>query len=306
MTRISAIIPAYNRLALLPAAIESIRRQTIPVQEIIVVDDGSTDGTREWMRALCRSTSGIRLIEQDHGGANRARNAGARAATGELLAFLDSDDVWEPAKLRKQLARLSCCSHAVAAFTGIRLVGGPRERVFLPPDRPSLFTLRCANVLSSTSTALIRADALRTVGGFDETLPSCQDWDLWFRLRQQGELVVIREPLVRFNCGTHTRISRDADKVDRGHAIVFDRLREGVRDPVQRKRIRASHQFVLAENDMRHGRPIRAMRHALDGLLAAPSRWGIRIAVTSIWRSLKQGMAGLSALVAAPGKVAPE
>lgn len=300
MTRISAIIPTYNRRALLPAAIESIRRQTIEVHEIIVIDDGSTDGTREWLRDLATRLPSLRLIEQEHGGANRARNAGAAAAQGELLAFLDSDDQWEPSKLRKQLARLSSSS-AVAAFTGVRIVGGQSERVFLPRDKPSLFDLRCSNVLSSTSTALVRADVLARAGGFDEDLPSCQDWDLWFRLRKQGELVVVREPLVRFNCGAETRISRDPAKVVAGHAVMFERLRAGVRDPAQRRRIEASHRFVLAENHLRHGHPLLAARLAMEGLMSFPSRWGLRLALTSGWRALRSGIANL---VAAPGTAA--
>lgn len=302
MTVISAIIPTYNRRQLLPAAIDSVRRQSIAVHEIIVVDDGSTDGTREYVRDLAKRFPFIRLIEQEHGGANRARNAGVAVAEGELLAFLDSDDSWEPAKLRKQLARLSCCPNAVAAFTGIRRVGGGTERIFIPRDRPGLIDLRCSNVLSSTSTAVVRAEILRKAGGFDESLPSCQDWDLWFRLRKEGELVVVREPLVRFNCGPHTRISRDVDMVRAGHEQVFSRLLAGVRDPDEIRRVKAGHSFVLAENYMRHGHPLKALRLALDGLWGSPSRWGVRLAVTGVWRALRQALS----FAHAPRQVAPE
>lgn len=282
---ISAIVPTYNRRSVLPQAIESILSQTVPVSEIIVVDDGSTDGTIEWLQDLARHIPSLKLIEQEHGGANRARNAGVSAAQGELLAFLDSDDAWEPEKLSRQLGRLGAEPDAVAAFTGIRLVGGRRERAFLPLDRPSLLDLRCCNVLSSTSTALVRADALRKVGNFDEVLPSCQDWDLWFRLRQQGELVVVREALVTLGGSADNRISFNRQKVLAGHAAVFERLNAGVRDPAQRRIIAASHHYVLAENHLRHGKPWAAARLALKGLLTRPGRWGLRVAITSFWRA---------------------
>jgi glycosyltransferase involved in cell wall biosynthesis len=282
--RISAIIPTYNRRALLPNAVASILAQSVAVCEIIIVDDGSTDGTREWVKECALRTPSLKLIEQEHGGANRARNAGARAAQGDLLAFLDSDDCWEPEKLCRQLARLADDPGAIGVFTGLRLVGGQRKRVFLPKDKPSLLDLRCSNVLSSTSTAMVRADTLRDIGGFDETLPSCQDWDLWFRLRQKGDLVVVREALVRFGAGANDRISFNADKVAAGHAAIFERLKAGVHDPAASKAIAASHRFVLAENHLRHGKPAAAARLALEGLLKRPGRWGLRLAIKSAWR----------------------
>lgn len=278
---VDVVIPAWNRRALLPLAVASIRAQTVPVGRIVIADDGSTDGTREWVREEAARDPRIELVELDHGGANRARNAGVERARAEWIAFLDSDDEWEADKLERQFALLDGRNDLVGLFTGFRLVGGETERVHLPRDNPSLHDLRCANVLSSTSSAVIRADALRAVGGFDPALPSCQDWDLWYRLRRIGPLGVVRAPLVRFNSGPHERITTSADKVVAGHHAIFARLLEDVADPREADRIRARHRLVEADVRRRFGAHGPAFALAARSFLARPSRWALAIA----WRS---------------------
>lgn len=100
MATVSVVIPAFNAESFLGEALDSVLGQTARPTEVIVVDDGSTDGTRALVR---RYSDAVRLVTQDNGGAARARNVGARQATGEWLAFLDADDVWLPEKLEKQL-----------------------------------------------------------------------------------------------------------------------------------------------------------------------------------------------------------
>lgn len=286
---VDVVIPTYNRLSLLPGAIESILAQTWPVNRIIVADDGSNDGTAEWLLAAANENRRIEPLILQNGGANRARNAGIAAAKAEWIAFLDSDDAWEPDKLERQFALLDDAPDLVGLFTGFRLVGGAIARQHIPRRAPSLEDLRCANVLGGTSSAVLRADALRQIGGFDPSLPSCQDWDLWFRLRQVGAFGLVRAPLVRFNVGPHERITSTMHKVLTGHEAIFGRLLEGIGSRAQRHRIRAGHRLVQADIRCRFGDYGTAIRLAAGSLLARPSPSALRIA----WRSLRGGMGQL-------------
>lgn len=278
---ISVVIPTWNRANTLGRALQSVVRQTLPAAEIIVVDDGSTDSTQELLGSLSGIHARLVVLTRNRGGANAARNAGIAAATGDLVAFLDSDDEWEGSKLKQQVGALMAQRQAVASFTGLRH-DGASGRVFLPPTNPSLAMLRAANVLSTTSTAMVWRDQLAAVGGFDPSLPSCQDWDLWFRLRQRGPFAVVREPLVAFHADAGMRISTDFEKVMRGHVIIFDKLKSGIEDNQQAMRsVRAGHQLVLAEVYQRYGRNREAAASALSSLVTKPTKWGVRLAAES-------------------------
>ncbi|MBM1175551.1 glycosyltransferase family 2 protein [Microvirga arabica] len=280
--KISAVIPTFNRASLIEGAIHSVLRQTVPVSELIIVDDGSTDCTEDLVRRLSISDQRIIFIKQQRGGANRARNAGSKAATGDWIAFLDSDDTWEKDKLRLQLAALAENPGAVASFTGLRNIGVNTEKIYLPPFDPSLFEIRSANVLSTTSTAMINKTVFWEVGGFDPELPSCQDWDLWFRLRQKGHFAVVRQPLVRYNSGPHERITSNFGRVIDGHEQVFRRLRAGIEhDRQASRRISAKHKLVLTEVYLRSGDPKTAVRQCMSSLLTSPSKRGVRLLATS-------------------------
>lgn len=279
---ISVVIPAYNREEFLPIAIGSAANQTHPVSEIIVIDDGSTDGSIALLNEAAALDPRIKILEQAHGGANRARNAGIAIAKSEWIAFLDSDDAFEPEKIEKQLKSLRSRPKAIAAFTGLRHADPSGERIYIPKDSPSLFDLRCSNVLSSTSSAMVRTSVLREIGGFNPDLPSCQDWELWFRLRRAGEISVVQEPLVWLDTGDHDRITTNLDKVTQGHETVFQKLLEGVDDKAERKAITAMHKLVIADIWLRHGREADAIKVATSSIFRRPTPWAIRIIGTAI------------------------
>ncbi|WP_018232759.1 glycosyltransferase family 2 protein [Thioalkalivibrio thiocyanodenitrificans] len=134
--KVSVIIPTYNRADYLVDAIDSVLNQTVPVDEIIVIDDGSTDHTAASLRGYSRS---VRLLRQDRAGAGAARNRGVHEARGELIAFLDSDDLWTPVKMELQLA-------AMAAHPGVDIVFGHAEQ-FISSDVPAADAARlhCPN-----------------------------------------------------------------------------------------------------------------------------------------------------------------
>ena len=185
-TTVSVIIPAYRSVHTIGRAIESVLAQTFPVDQIIVVDDGSPDGLEA---ALQKYGHGITLIHKANGGASSARNAGIERACGEWIAFLDADDTWEPEKLNVQLAILKRFPEVglVAAHYFEQIPGGARtfhETEFVPLDRPVLLSGESAFAAALevwTGTVLVRRDVLGDLR-FDESLRTAEDRDLWIRL----------------------------------------------------------------------------------------------------------------------------
>ncbi len=187
---ISVIIPTYNRCALLLRAIRSVLDQTCPDLECLVIDDGSTDGTEAALRAI--GDPRLHYVRQDHAGACAARNLGVSLAKGAYIAFQDSDDVWHPDKLEKQLSLLKSTGADVAACAMVR------DGISFPPhipDGPLSFDALLRESLCSTQCLLGRAEVFRQVP-FDPDMPRLQDWDLLLRLTENHRVVFSAEPLV--------------------------------------------------------------------------------------------------------------
>jgi glycosyltransferase involved in cell wall biosynthesis len=210
MPRVSIIIPAYNAEPFIDASVQSALAQTCRDREVIVVDDSSTDRTPALLQAY---GDRIRVLRKRNGGAAAARNAGANAATGEWLAFLDADDLWEPAKLDRQLA-LSTASPW--SYTN-RINIGTRGDV---PELQSEVTVMHAgdvfvplllegNFMTSSS-VMIRRDVFQELGGFLTTEKNAEDWDLWLRVAARHPVAYCAEPLVRyrFHAGGKSRNHR--------------------------------------------------------------------------------------------------
>jgi glycosyltransferase involved in cell wall biosynthesis len=214
-TAVSVVLPAWNRAGSIRMAVDSILRQSFTDFELLVVDDGSTDGTMEALADL--SDPRLRLLANPRNmGASAARNTGIRAAQGAWVAFHDSDDEWLPQKLEKQMARLEMAGpDTVGCYCGMVTLWNPgqvpaggmlpavgRRGVEYVPDprilpvegdiRPALLH---ANPVS-TQMLVARRDALLKIGGFDETLPALVDWDCVIRLAGLGPFAFVDEPLV--------------------------------------------------------------------------------------------------------------
>jgi glycosyltransferase involved in cell wall biosynthesis len=175
---VTAVIPAYHAAAFVGDAIASLRAQSLPAAEIIVVDDGSTDAT-----AAVAAEAGARVIRQANAGPAAARNAGIRAATTEWIALLDADDIARPERLASQQRHLDDPQVAVV-FAGHHVEGK------LPPTPPPTidFAVLWARNWIPTSTVLLRRAAWEAVGGFDEerALIGVEDYNLWVRLAHAG------------------------------------------------------------------------------------------------------------------------
>lgn len=197
----SVIIPTYNRRALVERAVRSAVAQTRPVEEIIVVDDGSTDGTGEALQAVFGNR--IRYVRQPNAGVAAARNHGLRLARGRYLALLDSDDEWLPEKTRRQVEWLEArpdfgmvLCDVVRMDAEHRDIETFRRRDLLPEDGEILKWVLLEPALVPAS-ALLRRSALEAVGGFDESLPTAEDLDFHLRVAAQCKIGVVEESLVR-------------------------------------------------------------------------------------------------------------
>lgn len=228
---VSVVIPTYQRAGSVRASIGSVLAQTMSDLEVIVVDDGSTDGTPELVRAVPDDRVRLIVHETNRGG-NAARQTGIDAARGAWVAFLDSDDIWVATKLARQLDRLAKAGpdfRFCYTWYDVHLDDG----TVLPPRETSVEGFRRAeplvgNVVGTFSTMLLARDLLTEVGGLDVTLPSCQDWDLVIRVNRVTGICVVPEVLVHYAhaAGDPHRISTRKSSVIEGHRRVYDRLRE--------------------------------------------------------------------------------
>lgn len=199
---VSVVIPAYNAAWCVRRAVDSVLAQDYRDFELLVVDDGSTDDTAS---ILAGYGDGLRVVSKPNGGLSSARNAGIAAAQGDYVGFLDADDWWLPAKLARQVELLEAqpellfCSNTTQVFTpdGQRL---PDWRCVTGSGSGSGSALECifavnAHIAGSGSAVLARRAAFTRAGGFDESLRSLEDIDMWMRLAALGGYACIDEPL---------------------------------------------------------------------------------------------------------------
>ncbi len=199
--RVSVVIPTRNRRALLARALRSVLAQEGVEVEVVVVDDGSTDETGRFLAGLGDPRVTV-VRHRERRGVTIARNAGIARATACWVAFLDDDDVWAPGKLRAQLRAIERSGSAAWACTGGVLVD-PHLRVLGPQEPPTTSqvtdTLLARNVVPGGASGVVAAtDLVRDLGGFDTSLSSMADWDLWIRLGLRSPLASVDRPLVAY------------------------------------------------------------------------------------------------------------
>ena len=191
------VIPAYNAEDCIARAISSVLAQTLPPHEIVIVDDGSTDGTAD----IAKRFAGVRVLSQLRAGASQARNAGIRACNGEIVAFLDADDEWLESKLEKQLdlhqgqdIALSFCRSNEFDEQGNELGDTFRD---LAPRRGNVWRDLLATNFIATPTVMASRENLVALGGFDTRLKVGEDQDMWIRLARLGPVDFVDDSLVR-------------------------------------------------------------------------------------------------------------
>jgi glycosyltransferase involved in cell wall biosynthesis len=229
---VSAVIPTHNRADLVLRALASVQAQTRPADEVIVVDDGSTDDTP---RRVPEAFPGAVYLRQENRGVSVARNRGVAAASGDWIALLDSDDEWRPEKLERQCEALErdpgyhlCHTDEIWIRDGRRV--NPRRRHAKPKGRVFRECLPLCAI--SPSAALIRRSLLDELGGFDESLPACEDYDLWLRLCARHPVLLVDEPLVIKYGGHGDQLSRKHWGMDRFRIRALAKILEsGELDP---------------------------------------------------------------------------
>jgi glycosyltransferase involved in cell wall biosynthesis len=225
---VSVILPTYNRGWILTEAIDSVLAQEYTDYELIVVDDGSTDNTREILDAYGQD---IIVFRQANKGVSTARNRGIAEAGGQLVAFLDSDDLWLPRKLLRQVDFFKFNPTAVINQTeeiwirnGVRV--NPKDRHRKPSGM--IFERSLGLCLVSPSAVMIRKTLFDAVGVFDESLPACEDYDLWLRISCRYPVHLIDAPLIIKRGGHGDQLSK-APGLDRFRIQALGKIIENGR-----------------------------------------------------------------------------
>jgi glycosyltransferase involved in cell wall biosynthesis len=272
---VSVIIPTFNRAHLIRRAVDSVLRQGLPA-EVIVVDDGSQDATADVLEAY---GDRIRVLRQENRGVSAARNRGVAAASGDWIAFLDSDDEWLPHKLERQLELVREYPDVVLFSGAAEYVdeGGSVRNIGSASHRGSIVDVLLYENVIVTSTVLVRRSALEELGTlFEARLSPCEDWGVWLRIAARHPILVTREILVRYHI-TADGLTR-ASELDRyrricktlyenpGDAVLADAIRR------QRRSLEANVHFLSACVAYDSGHGWRARRELLRALTISPRR----------------------------------
>lgn len=276
---VSVIIPAWNAADTLARALDSVAAQTRAPDEVIVVDDGSTDGTAA---LAARHPVGARVVTRPNGGPAQARNRGAALATGTLLAFLDADDVWHPGKVAAQLAVFA--AHPAVALCATTFSYFPTEAppAFAPAGSGAVTLVRDYAALLrdcylGTPTVMLRREAFHACGGFDATLRFGEDVDLWLRLGYGRVVARLDRTLVAVSRSVRSLTGGAGTEVDEANLAVLDR-------------VAARHPDFMAA----HGRVLRQARAVVhtrmgSNILTAgdgpTARRHLRAAIREDWRT---------------------
>ncbi len=322
MKRITVVVPTYNRAQFIEGTIESVLAQSLAPFEVIIVDDGSTDHTAD----ICTQfRAPVRYIRRENEGAARARNAGIEAATGDWIAFCDSDDVWKPRKLELQMEALRVTS-AGWSFTGFGIIDpdgepvDPQKSGFaqafevlaetrIPPAEYFARWLDQKEILSEadaltiyhgdafgmlflgnvalTSTSMFSRDVLDRAGGFDPTFWRAEDTEFFHRVSAHSDVAIIMEPLVDYRVGHPSIMTGDP------LPFIHYTLRSIQEASTRRPLLTQAEQAAFKE-----GRRQLRMRLAYAHL-SALDRLGARKALTEAWSEDRMVSGRFAAIVLA-------
>jgi glycosyltransferase involved in cell wall biosynthesis len=297
--KVSVVIPTFNSGRFVTGAVESALAQTRAPDEVIVVDDGSTDDTST---TIARFYQSVRYIRKENGGVSSARNRGVAEATGDLIGFLDADDVWHPRKLEVQIA-------ALASRQDLGLIGSwtypwPADR---HPDRPlpgekfdlvevpedDLLIRNCL----VTSTVLVRKEVLQAAGEFDPKLHGPEDYDLWLRVARLAPIANLDVAVTGYRLGTPGSLSKNAVRMEAGMRLILDKLdAAGVfrgRNLFRRK-VRAHYHYLWGYMHREAGHRLTAAKLVATSLMLYPLAYSrayvryplgrVRLLLNSIFR----------------------
>jgi glycosyltransferase involved in cell wall biosynthesis len=283
---ISVVLPTHNRKYLLKRAISSVINQTFKNIEIIIVDDGSTDGTQE---DYSNEYMGVKYIRIDPPkGGNFARNTGIANARGDFIAFLDDDDEWLPAKLEKQLALFERDGSVGLVYTGVEVLHGTKTSYCIKPKLKGDLSklILTFNYIGTTSSVMIRKAVFDDVGKFDTDMPQLQDYDLWIRVCQKYKIDFVPESLVKYyihNDGSQVTSSLSKNQkaieiIDEKYADLIEALSSGEQKKRFCQRYNAMGKRLLNSGDRSGSR-----RYFFRSFLAYPNLVSVKFYVASFF-----------------------
>ena len=215
-------------------ALQSVKNQSYRPLQLLVVDDGSTDDTgdvvKKWVEEHASDDFAVHYLWQENQGGNSARNHGISNAQGEFVAFLDSDDLWDPEKLMLQIDIFDQDDTLGAVYCGVRHVDAATSRVVEPAKRayPAgdiLSQILVRDVTSPTSAYILKREIFGKVGDFDTTLHARQDWDMWIRLAAECPIGSLPSALVEYREHTGTRTASDPNKEINAYGRIMEKYK---------------------------------------------------------------------------------
>lgn len=291
---VSVVIPTYNCLEFLGAALESIKIQNVDNIEVLIADDGSTDGTWDWLQEQQQQDNRIIPIKLGGFGPSKARNLCMRKAKGEFIAFLDADDIWYQDKLSKQLEYMQTHPDVVLSFTDFRHVsmngddlGGcfqywPRFRRLAWRQkgyrilRNAVASIYSENIVG-TSTVMMRRDVLGMIEGFDEELPSAEDWDFWLMLSSSGKVAFTEEIEMDYLMRPNSETSKVEKRLE-AMEIIMQRFEKMAwkQDPSVKRLTRARYCTAKAEGYRAEGEKLKAFKSHFRAFYMKPDSRALR------------------------------
>ncbi|MBI3402913.1 MAG: glycosyltransferase [Acidobacteria bacterium] len=302
---VSVVVPNHNCERFLAAALDSVLGQSYTNREIIVVDDGSTDESLEILKRYVDRAGPARLqvVTQANQGVSAARNAGIARSRGELVAFLDADDLWHPDKLAKQVPLFANPAvglvYCAVEYVDERLrplgtnFTGRRGRVLR-----EIAMLRGTVVLAGGSTAVVRRECFDKAGRFDPEMSTAADWDMWRRIACYWEVDVVREPLMQYRmrpASMHRNVKVFEHDMLHGFAQMFADPAAGEVQPL-RRRAYANLYLMLSGSHLEAGNTGQAIAYAFRSIAASPASLAYIAALP--WRRLRRAFGASEAHLA--------
>lgn len=286
---VSVVIPTHNRKELLRRAVNSVMSQTYPIKEIIVISDGSDDGTNEMMKEWSEKESKIKFISYNPGkGGNYARNLGIKTATTRFVAFLDDDDEWHIDKIEKQIdcfRKDDKIGLVCTAMNNVHIVENTTN-LFIPPVKYSCEKeILLKNCIGSTTTAMVKRELFDKVGMFDESLPALQDYDMWVRLCQISKVEVVSTPCVEYyNYENSNQISKDTCKYIQAEKLITYKYRDLISklSESEQKTRKCYFNMLISKKGMRNGQPGIAFKYAIKAIYTKPCKSSIICLIASL------------------------
>ncbi len=243
MPKISVIIPTYNRAHIVCETIDSVLAQTYKNYEIIVVDDGSEDNTKEILKKYGEK---IIYIYQKNKGLPAARNTGIKHMKGEYAAFVDSDDLFLPTKLEEQMNVFDQNPEIAVVSTMAELIDDDAHK--LAGYKPQAFnSCDFKGILESNfvvmSSTIVKKNVLLAVDMFDETLKTCEDWDIWIRILAEYKLYYLEKPLLKYRISADA-MSKNLLKIYEGELMMLNKFQKKYNNPEQIKLVDARLQIT--------------------------------------------------------------